>query len=507
MKMDISKLVKFGSLNPQSTEPLYKQIATLLSEQIKANLLPAGSKLPPERELAGLLGVSRTTAINAYRQLEEQGLICTRVGSGTYVAEIEQPLPPVRAVPWSQLFTPSPNTQLSSVIRELIAAAADGETIPLAAGMPDPSLYPLSDFNRLFALQSSRLAGADLGHIPTEGYLPLRRELAALLAGKGVNAAVENTMIVSGSQQGLYLVTKIFLEPGDYVIVESPTYLGAIQIFSAANARLLSLPASRHFAFDILEDYLIRYRPKLLYIMPTFKNPNGQVMSLEERRELLRLAAKHRLVIVEDDPYGELYYEQQPPPSLKALDSYDGVISLGTFSKILFPGLRTGWVVAPAIVINRFAMEKQYIDLHSSNLSQRMLSDYLSAGLLAGHLTLVRTQYKKRRDFFAGALKQYCSPYLSFPQPSGGFYFWCTLSQGILTRQLLHEAAKTGVSFVPGEAFYADSSGCRELRLCFVTHTEDRLLEGIKRLGQALELVAKNSSTAGQGRLTVTPII
>ncbi|WP_371380702.1 PLP-dependent aminotransferase family protein [Sporomusa aerivorans] len=505
--MDISKLVKFGSLNPKSTIPLYRQITTILSDYIKNNTLPSGCKLPPERELAVLLGVSRTTAINAYRQLEEMGLISTRVGSGTYVAEQPKPQPAVRAVPWSQLFTPTPNTQLSSIIRELIAAAADGDTIPLAAGMPDPAFYPFDDFNRLFALQSSRFKSSDLGHIPTEGYLPLRRTLAGLLTERGIDAAVENTMIVSGSQQGLYLVTKLFLEPGDYVIVESPTYLGAIQVFSAANARLLSLPASKRFALDILEDYLIRYRPKLLYMMPTFKNPSGDVMALEERRELLRLAAKHRLVIVEDDPYGELYYEQQPPPSLKALDTYGGVIALGTFSKILFPGLRTGWVVAPDIVINRFAMEKQYIDLHSSNLSQRMLYDYLSAGLLAGHLTLVREQYKKRRDFFAGALKQYCSPYLSFTMPLGGFYFWGTLSQGMLTRQLLHEAAKTGVSFVPGEAFYADNSGNRELRLCFVTHSEARLLEGVKRLGQALQVMAQNSSPASQEHPAITPII
>ncbi len=505
--MDISKIFEKVLLTPKSAIPLYVQIANVLIENVKNYTLPAGTKLPPERELATLLRVSRTTAINAYRQLEEQGLICTKVGSGTYVADVAPPIQTTPAVPWSQLFTPSPNTQLSSILREIIASVAVNDSIPLAAGMPDPALYPLTDFNRLFSQQSAHIDGSDLGHIPTEGYSPLRHALAARLTKKGYNTNPENTMIVSGSQQGLYLITKLFLEPGDYVIVESPTYLGAIQVFSTANARLLSLPASGRLPFDLLEDYLIRYRPKLLYIMPTFQNPNGRVMPIEERRELLQLAAKHRLIIVEDDPYGELYYEEQPPLSLKALDHYGGVIALGTFSKMLFPGLRTGWIVAPEIVINRFALEKQYIDLHSSNLSQRLLYDYLSADLLDSHLETVRAEYKKRRNFVASALKRHCSPHLTFTLPTGGFYFWCTLSQGIFTRQVLHEASKTGVSFVPGEAFYADAAGSQELRLCFVTHPEEQLLEGVKRLGKALQVLANGNSTGIQTRPAVTPII
>lgn len=492
--MDISKIFKKTLLTPKSSIPLYVQIANVLVENIQNYTLPAGTKLPPERELATMLGVSRTTAINAYRQLEEQRLINTKVGSGTYVAAVTPPIKTTPTVPWSQLFTPCPNTQLSSILREIISSVTINNSIPLAAGMPDPALYPIADFNRLFSMQSAPIDGSDLGHIPTEGYLPLRSALAARLKKKGYNTTPENTMIVSGSQQGLYLITKIFLEPGDYVIVESPTYLGAIQIFSTANARLLSLPVSGRLPLDLLEDYLIRYRPKLLYVMPTFQNPNGRVMPIEERRELLQLAAKHRLIIVEDDPYGELYYEEQPPLSLKALDTYGGVIALGTFSKMLFPGLRTGWLVAPEIVINRFALEKQYIDLHSSNLSQRLLYDYLTADLLDGHLKTVRAEYKKRRDFVASALKRYCSPHLTFTLPTGGFYFWCTLSQGIYTRQLLHEAAKTGVSFVPGEAFYADTTGSKELRICFVSHPEEQLLEGIKRLGRALDILTNNTN-------------
>ncbi|WP_371368053.1 Histidinol-phosphate aminotransferase [Sporomusa rhizae] len=505
--MDISKFSELVSLNPKSTIPLYKQIAGILTENIKNAILPPGTKLPPERELSALLGVSRTTTINAYRQLEEQGLICTRVGSGTYVADLGPITKTPPAVPWSQLFAPSVNIQLPSILRELIYSAAAKDSISLAAGMPDPSLYPLNDFAQFFTSQSSFLDGADLGHTPTEGYTPIRNILSTMLTEKGYGITPENTMIVSGSQQGLYLIAKVFLQPGDYVIVESPTYLGAIQLFSNSSARILSLPSSGPLPFDLLEDYLIRYRPKLFYVMPTFQNPNGRVMPLEERRELLRLAAKHRLVIVEDDPYGELFYEEKPPLPLKALDSYGGVIALGTFSKMLFPGLRTGWVVAPEPVINRFALEKQYIDLHSSNLSQRLLYDYLHQGLLDNHLALVRTEYKKRRDFVAGALKRYCSPHLTFSIPAGGFYFWCSLTQDILTRQLLHEASKTGVSFVPGEAFYADASGAHEFRLCFVTQPEERLLEGIKRLSKALQVLQTATPLSTAERPAILPLI
>ncbi|WP_425060370.1 Histidinol-phosphate aminotransferase [Sporomusa carbonis] len=504
--MDISKLFTNVLLQPRSPIPLYSQIAGVLSENIKNNIIPAGTKLPPERELATMLRVSRTTAINAYRQLERQELISTKVGSGTYVSNVTLPAAPNPCVPWPQLFVPSPNTQLPSIIRELMASAATDDIISLAAGMPDPSLYPLKNFHRLLVQQFSQLNNSDLGHIPTEGYTPLRRALASMLVNKGWAVKPENTMIVTGSQQGLYLITKIFLEPGDYVVVESPTYLGAIQLFNAANARLLSLPAAGRLPLDLLQDYLIRYRPKLLYIMPTFQNPNGRVIPLEERRALLNLAAKHRLVIIEDDPYGELYYSQQPPPSLKALDHYGGVIALGTFSKIIFPGLRTGWLVAPETVINRFALEKQYIDLHTGNISQKLLYDYLSEGLLDSHLTFIRAEYKKRRDVAANALKRYCSPHLDFTLPEGGFYFWCTLSRGILARQLLHEATKVGVSFVPGEAFYSDTSGSSEFRLCFVTHHADQLVEGIKRLSKALQVLANNN--AGNYTLpAITPVI
>lgn len=470
--------------------------------------LPPGSKLPPERELASYFAVSRTTAINAYRHLEQQGLIQTKVGSGTYVADRPHneiiPLP----MPWHQLFSPHPQSPTSSILRELVSSPTSAHNISLAAGMPDPTLYPVDLFSNLFHKNSGNVAPSDLGHISTEGYAPLRYTLATMQCNKTATPITpDNVLILSGSQQGVYLISKIFLQPGDCVIVESPTYIGAIQVFHNAGVRILTLPTSSSFPFALLEDYLIRYRPKLFYMIPTFQNPSGRVLSLNDRQELLRLAARHQLIIIEDDPYSELYYNEPPPPSLKTLDNYNCVIYLGTFSKILFPGLRTGWMIAAAPVINRIALEKQYIDLHSNNLSQWLLHLFLQENALQPHLRNVRKEYKKRRDSMANSIRQHCKSNLEFSLPTGGFYLWCKFQTRVTSSALLHEAKKNGVSFVPGEAFYTDQSNMTEIRLCFATHPVEKLEEGIKRLAKTLSSFDQQKSCPTESNSFTRPVI
>lgn len=508
--MDISKYLAGTKLDNQAREPLYLQLARLIERKIMNNELLPGAKLPPERELATLLEVSRTTTINAYRYLEQQGLVRTKVGSGTYVSDLS----PHRAqeatgVPWPQLFIPYTQSPYSSILRELVANPVGSDNISLATGMPDPLLYPLGKFQSLLNNQISSLNLADLGYIPTEGYTPLRNTLAGYLKDKQIHVTSENLMVLSGAQQGLYLLSKTLLTPGDYVVVESPTYIGAIQLFQSAGARLLNLPTSEHFPLALLEDYLIRYRPKLLYLIPTFQNPTGRVLPEYQRRELLQLAARNRLVIVEDDPYSELYYGEMPPPPLKALDNYDGVVYLGTFSKILFPGLRTGFIAANPSLINRLALEKQYVDLHSNNLTQWLLHLYLEQGNLSEHLSLMRKEYKNRRDTLARVTQRLCGNSLLFDLPQGGFYLWCNLAQPLSATKLLHEATKAGVSFVPGQAFYSTINGDRELRLCFATHQENVLVEGIKKLSKILAQILRGKNNNGRANSfsPVRPII
>lgn len=493
--MDTTKILSGIRIDQQATAPMYLQIANSLAAKIKECTLPANTKLMPERELANLLKVSRTTVINAYRLLEENGLVTTRVGSGTYITELSTGDGHTGSMPWEQLFSPPYKSPLASLLRSLVSSPTADDTISFAAGMPDPQLYDLTILENL-TNQCPDLPKETFGHISIEGYSPLRHSLAAWQTSLGIPTSPDNVLIVSGSQQGLYLLVKALVEPRDYVIVESPTYLGTIQLLEAAGARILCLPQSDSLDLAVLEDYLIRYRPKFFYTIPTFQNPAGRVMTLAQRQELIRLAARYRLAIVEDDPYSQLYYGQQPPPTLKSLDTYGGVIYLSTFSKILFPGLRTGWITAPPPVINRLAQEKQYVDLHSNNLSQIILHTCLQQDYLAQHLTLVRREYRKRRDALAGAIRQYCPAYLDFTLPAGGFYLWCKVHPPASPAELLRQAAAAGVTFVPGEAFYLNQPDSPYIRLCFVTHDEDRLTEGVRRLAKILASGAANAPLA-----------
>lgn len=484
--MDITKFLGGIRLNPSLSIPLYLQIASAFTAKIRDFTIPSGSKLPPERELSRLLGISRTTAINAYRALEERGLVCTKIGSGTFVSNLsDTELHSPTAMPWEQLFIPGYKAPFSSLMRSLIASPTADDTIAMAAGMPDPSFYPIAMIQAALDFQQHGHDWADLGLIPTEGYMPLRRSISAWQSKLGNPAKPDQYLIVSGSQQGLYLLIKCLVEPRDYVIVESPTYLGAIQLLEASGARLLTLPPGNKMDLGLFEDYLIRYRPKLFYTVSSFKNPTGASTTLSDRQDLIRLAGRHRLAIIEDDPYSLLHYGTPPPASLKQLDTYGGVIQLGTFSKILLPGLRTGWVQAAPQVIHRLAQEKQYVDLHTNNLAQIVANHILTENFLPLHLAMTRREYKKRRNAMVAALRKYCNPQIDFDVPEGGFYIWGKMRK-ISPGELLRRSAPLGISFVPGDAFFTQGAVSHEIRLCFATHDENRLQEGIRRLGKAI---------------------
>jgi DNA-binding transcriptional MocR family regulator len=490
--MDITNSLVGHKLDTSPGQSLYQQIAAIIAEKIHSRAFPPGTKLPPERDLAHLFRVSRTTAINAYRLLEQQDLVRTRVGSGTYVSH--RPAAETnKEVPWTQLFRSHSHSQASTVLRELVSAGSShADLISFATGMPDPQFYPIKTMSALFSKYTGSLNKADFGYISPEGYGPLRGSISEMLKDSGINARPEEIMVVSGSQQGLYLLSKALLEPGDYAVMESPTFLGAIQAFQAAGAKILSIDTTRPHYLAVLEDYLIRYRPKLLYIMPTYQNPTGNTLSLKERQDLIDLAARHRLVIVEDDPYGELHYGETPPPALKALDTYGGVVYLSTFSKILIPGLKIGYVAASPLLIERMTYNKQYIDLNTNSVTQWLVHKYLEEGRLKDHLSLVREEYQKRRDTMARALRRFCEDALTYAIPGGGYYFWCRTAKAGAVGRILHEAVKNGVSFVPGDAFYALEAPGKEFRLCFATHGEAVITEGIRRLGKALSILKKD---------------
>lgn len=502
--MDISKLIVNTKLATDS--PYYLQIANLIKAKIIDGSLTAGEKLPAERELAYMLKVSRTTAINAYRNLEKGGYVTMKSGSGTYVSNryISEGKT-IKEIPWPQLLKPYTQSSMATLMSELMVSNLSEDKISLDAGMPDPNYYPLDMFSKLHSVKLPQLEPKDFGLIPIHGYEPLRCTITQILGSEGIKCHSDDVIILSGSQQGLYLTARVLVEPGDYVIIQEPTYLGAIQVFQSLGARILTLPHSEDFPFDILEDYLTRYRPKLLYCIPTYSNPTGTIMNLLDRRKLIQLASGYRLAILEDDPYSKLYYGDSPPPSLKSLDDYGGVIYLSTFSKILMPGLRLGYMVAHPSFIQRVILEKQYVDLHSNNISQWLLDSFIKEGYLTNHLIRMREIYRHRRDVMARALSQGLKTKLSFQIPEGGFYLWCRSNENISSRKLLQEALIAGVSFVPGEAFYSTVGEDKEFRLCFSHHNEELILEGISRLEKAMERVKKSQISTSKG--VVKPII
>jgi DNA-binding transcriptional MocR family regulator len=495
-------------LDRGSRTSLYLQIRNQLREMILDGTLNEGSRLPPERKMAAALGVNRSTVVNAYRELAADGLVEGHVGRGTTICR--PPLPPSSPQPlnhltahplvWNEYFVPWTEGGRDPLLRDLMALLSRADTISFAAGVPAPELYPLDDFRQAMTHVLNTAGQTLLQPCPVEGYYPLRQTIARRMARRGATVRAEDILIVTGSQQGLDLIARVFLRAGDEVVVEAPSYLGALQIFSAAGARLLGVPLDEEgMRLDILENLLIRYRPKLIYTLPTFQNPSGRTMAPRRRLRLLELARRHRVPIVEDDPYGELYYTSQDPSPLLALDQDGYVIYLSTFSKILFPGLRLGWVAAPRPVIERLSQIKQLADLHCSTLIQGAVHEFCQRGALDNHLDRVRDRYRQRRNAMLVALTKYGPTGLEWDEPQGGFNLWCRLPSGVKARQLMAEAARQSVALVPGEVFYPDGGGQEEMRLNFSCPPVALIEEGIQRLGLAMTaLLAKRKSVEEQ---------
>jgi 2-aminoadipate transaminase len=337
---------------------------------------------------------------------------------------------------------------------------------------------------------------AALGYCPVEGLQSLRRGIAAHMRRRGVAVDTSQVLILSGSTQGIGLVGRFLLSPGDEVVVEVPTYLGAIQAFRALNARVIGVPTdSEGMRVDLLESILARRRPRLIYTLPTFQNPTGSVMSPERRRRLLVLAKRYQMPILEDDPYGEVYFEGKRPQPLKALDTSGQVLYLSTFSKTLAPGLRVAWLSGPEPMVERLTLHKQIFDLNTNAIGQWAVSEMMRRDLLDAHLSDIRHAYQKKRDLAFRAIADYWPEEVRVNHPAGGFHLWCRLPGDLRARTLLREAASDHVAFVIGEPFHVDGGGQQHFRLSYAFPAEDQLVEGIRRIGSAMQrLLARRGS-------------
>jgi DNA-binding transcriptional MocR family regulator len=460
---------------------LYRQLSDKLAEAIGRGDLGAGDRLPSERDLAAALGVSRTTAVNAYRELEARGLVRGYVGRGTFVCAAPGSEPAGAPFAWRGKMAVGAQRTLDPTLRAIVRAASDPALISFAAGIPALECFPTDIFRETTDRILRRGARSVLSLSPTEGQPSLRRAIATRA---GIRP--EQVLIVTGAQQGLDLVARCLLDPGDAVVVDRPGYLGAIQTFRAAGAHLIGWDAGQG-DLNELEDLLLRYRPKLLYTTTTFQNPTGLTWPLPLRRDLLELTARYRLPIVEDEPYRDLSFGAAPPPSLFALDGGRSVIHVGTFSKTLAGGLRLGWVTANEAIVEQLGLVKLRDDVSTASLTQLVVADFLTSGTFDGHVTALRVEHARRHQAMLAALRRYLSAgSLTCRPATGGLYLWCRLAPGLDARDLFQAATAAGVAFVAGDHFYPDGAGANELRLCFSSVAPPRIDEGVRRLGEII---------------------
>jgi DNA-binding transcriptional MocR family regulator len=385
----------------------------------------------------------------------------------------------------------------TSAIRELFKLLGKPGIISFAGGFPDSALFDVAGLRESSQKALTDNPGAALQYGATEGHEPLRAELASFLQSKGVSDIAANQLIVTtGSQQALDLVGKTLVDPGDKVIVEGPTFLATIQCFRLYGAQVIAAPIdAQGVQVDRLEALITEHRPKFVYLIPSFGNPSGAMLSLERRRKILALAVKHQVLIVEDDPYGDLYFGDAPPPSLLALShevpgSRDLVAYCGSLSKVLSPGLRVGWMVAQPELLARATMCKQFSDAHTSTFAQATAAEYLKSGRMPARLEEVRKVYAQRAQAMGQALRRELGDAIEFTQPEGGLFFWARLTgQGGKLQdagELARRAIEQGVAFVPGAPFFATDPDMASLRLSFATADVAKIEEGVSRLARAL---------------------
>jgi 2-aminoadipate transaminase len=374
-----------------------------------------------------------------------------------------------------------------STIREILKVTERPDFISLAGGLPAPELFPVEEVRAAAGRALGELGPRALQYGTTEGIRPLREKIAAEMGRRGVSCEADDIVITTGSQQSIDLIGKLFLDPGDVILTENPTYLAAIQAFQCFEARFAPIPTDEEGLIpEALDELVRRHHPKFLYTIPNFQNPTGRTLSAERRAALYRAAVRHNLLIVEDDPYGRLRYRGEAIPPIKALDEAGLVISMSTFSKVVAPGIRTGWIVASREILDQFVVAKQAADLHTSSLDQIVLDRYLSDYDNDAHVERIRSAYGERYGIMDKALTETMPAGFRWTHPDGGMFLWVTGPESLDTNELLLEAVERKILFVPGRDFFPDGSGQNCLRLNFSNAKPDTIREGVSRLAEVI---------------------
>lgn len=399
--------------------------------------------------------------------------------------------------PWDHRYAQRTQRMKSSAIRELLKLTENPNVISFAGGLPAPDVFPVEEFTAACGTVLKEWGAEALQYGTTEGYTPLREMIARHTGRYGISVSTDNILITSGSQQALDLIGKVFINPGDRILVEEPTYLGALQAWNAYGAEYVTVPMDENgMVTDALENAL-RSGVKFIYVLPNFQNPTGVTLSLERRKHLLKVADQYGVPIIEDDPYGQLRYEGENLPSIVYLDDefrkngsndYAGnVIYLSTFSKTLAPGLRLAWVIAPTQVIKKLVQAKQGADLHTATFNQIVAYEVARGGFLDRHIWLIRRVYGERRNIMLDAMEELFPPGVDWTKPQGGLFLWGILPKGMNTTEIFKVAVERNVAFVPGASFYALGGGENTMRLNFSYANPEQIHMGIERLANVLK--------------------
>lgn len=495
-------------LNREYQEHLYIQLYKNIKELIENNILKKNEKLPPIRKLAKLLDVNNVTIVKSYDLLENEKYVYKKVGSGTFVNP-------------NKVNNQIENTYISNneelEIHEDLELMDRGQIeirknmINFASATPTPELFPVEDFKEVLNMVLDRDKGLAFGYQASKGYYPLIESIVKYLKVYGIETSTKNIQIISGAQQGIDIIAKALLEHGDTVIVESPTYTGAIATFKSRGVRIIDVPIQKDgIDIGMLEDAVKKYKPKLIYTMPNFQNPTGYSYSHKRKEEVLKLADKYKLLIIEDDYLSDLnFYGNYGDYSrtLKSIDENDKVIYIKSFSKIFMPGLRLGFLTVPLRLNNEILVAKHASDISTSGLIQRTFDLYLRKGIWQKHIEFMRNVYKERFDIMMESLKKYMPDEIIINDSKGGINFWVGFPDNFSINELYTESVNNNIAFVPGGVFYASERDSNYIRLSIASVYPEDIRTGIKKLSRMIKFQLKKDNNTEANVKSYRPIL
>ncbi len=468
-------------------QPLYQQIAEQIKTQISNGRLPANTRLPTIRKMAATLSVTRLTVQNAYGELQADGWIEATVGRGTFVSPAVQRITMLPSI--GQYLTPD------NAINDMIELDQVIGVRSMALAIPDSSLFPTESFWQEIGHLRSQ-ANDLMGYGPILGDAELRVEVVQMLAEMGITAVPENILITSGALQAVSLTTQAITEPGENVLVDSPTFLGMLNVLEAQRLNPIHVPYGEDGPdLDVFEQALRTHHPRFYYAIPNFHNPTGYSMSVERRQAVLQLTSQYNCMILEDDIYGQLAYDDSPLPTFKSQDKQNQVIYVSGFSKVLMPGLRVGYLVMPPRLRTRLQSLRRATDLCSPIFVQRALANFLRRGGLKQHLKRIIPIYRDRRDTLMSALRENMPPAVTWSRPAGGFSNWVTLPRYFAGGELYRQALQQGFAFTPGEAYQINDDSHEFMRLCFANQSSAGIRASVTLLGN---LIKQQIDTGGR---------